>query len=151
MTYTNWTDEEVKEIQVCDSYTGMKDIALSALKRMAQPVVQVCGPITTGGKGSIEENLNEFRKAIEFLEKQGKSVFDQRPFEAPMQKLKTTRKEGGYAHEILDEFYLPLFESGLIRELYFLPGWESSTGARWEHDKAKNFGMAISYISDNEL
>jgi hypothetical protein len=41
-------------------------------------------------------------------------------------------KETGYCLAILDDFYLPIFQSGRISTAYFLPLWPTSFGARWE-------------------
>ena len=76
---------------------------------------------------------------------QGINIFDQAPFEEPMQRIKA---ESGKSvresnQELLDKFYLLLFQSGLITTFYFLPGWESSFGASWERRQAKELGIEI--------
>lgn len=149
--YQNWREDDVQKVALLETYADMKDVALIALKALPQPVVQVCGPLTTGGRGSFEKNLEMFHEGIQFLAEQGKTVFDQRPFEIPMQKLKATRKGPGYAYELLYEFYLPVFQSGHVKELHFLPGWESSIGARWEHDQAQQLGITIFYLPKSLL
>lgn len=147
MKYQNWTDLEVSEIDKTINCEQMLRIALKKLEKLPRPIVQVCGPITTGGKGSIEANIKEFDIAINRLANEGKIVFDQRPFEIPMQRIRESMKDVIYAHELLNDFYLPIFESGLIDELYFLEGWEKSTGAKWEHNKAQELKIKISYFS----
>ncbi len=103
-----------------------------------------------GGKGSIEANLEEFNNQIKKLQDKGLNVFDQMPFEEPMHRLLIeflkTRSKNEYMDSILTEFYLPLFESGYIKELYFLPDWQSSNGAKWEHEQAKKLGIKIVYL-----
>lgn len=141
----------MQQVELLETYAQMKAFALEMLGRLPSPVVQVCGPLTTGGRGSFEANIAMFHEGVQLLAQQGKTIFDQRPFEIPMQKLKTIRQDPGYAYELLDEFYLPVFESGLVHELHFLPGWESSTGARWEHEQAQRLGIAIFYLPESLL
>ena len=63
------------------------------------------------------------------------------PFETPMQKFKKEVIDG-YDERILFNFYQPIFKSGKINKLRFIPDWESSTGAKWEHDdQAKKWNI----------
>lgn len=149
--YQHWKPESLDLMKTLTSYTAMKDFALAMLEDLPGPIVQVCGPLTTGGRGSFEANVQAFHEAIHWLSNQGKMVFDQRPFEIPIRQLIVARKESGYAYELLAEFYLPIFQSGYIKELYFLPGWESSIGACWEHDQGKLLGIAIFHLPHNFL
>lgn len=146
--YHHWTHNHLSKLDVLQTYAEMREVALAFLEELPKPIVQVCGPITTGGRGSIEENIKAFGEAIAYLSAQGKIVFDQRPFEIPMQRAKMIAKKEGYPFDLLEEFYLPIFESKLIEELFFLPGWESSTGAKWEHEQAVRLGIKISYLPD---
>lgn len=141
-----WTDEDILLLEQAESTEHMLDIALRVLHRMPEPIGQVCGPISTGGRGSIVENLIAFNETILFLQSEGRIIFNQMPFEAPMQRIKTTLPPGEYATALLTDFYLPIFTSGLIKKLYFMPDWESSKGAKWEHDQAKQLGIEIEYI-----
>lgn len=141
-----WTKEDVLEMEQSVTMREMFDVALRVLKRMPQPVGQVCGPISTGGRGSLLENMVAFNETIVFLQAEGKIIFDQMPFEAPMQRFKVDLVPGEYATTILNDFYLPIFESGLIKKLYFMKDWESSKGAVWEHKQAKRLGIEIEYI-----
>jgi hypothetical protein len=54
--------------------------------------------------------------------------------------------QGSYPMPILEEFYLPLYQSGRIKKFFFVSGWESSFGATWEHDRAKELGIEIHYL-----
>ena len=51
-----------------------------------------------------------------------------------------------YPEAILDDFYSPIFNSGLIKEFYFMPNWQSSKGANWEHNEANRLGIKVSYL-----
>jgi len=142
-----WNIGNCMAIDRAQTYTELFDIAIDFITRMPQPLVQFCGPISTGGKGSIDSNLAELDKAILFFAAKGIYIFDQIPFEEPMQRIKA--KEGSYNHDLLNQFYLPIFKSGHIKKFVFLPGWQSSVGAKWEHDWAEKIGIKIEYLPDN--
>ena len=116
---------------------------------MNGPIAQVCGPISTGGNGSAEKNLDILAKAIKFLTKKGISVFNQLPFERTFDKIMRDYKTSGYDTPILEEFYGPIFESGKIKNVYFLPGWRKSVGARWEYNYAKKLGIKTIFLPKN--
>jgi hypothetical protein len=105
-----------------------------------------CGPISTGGLGSRAANLCEFEKYITALARQGHVIFSQMPFEDAMARVCTPEEYLRDPHHLLEGFYLPLFESGMIGDMYFIPGWEASTGARWEHEQALRLRIRITYL-----
>ena len=139
-----WKEEDFEGVKQAKDFKELYVIAEKILKIMPRPIVQVCGPIGTGGLGNVEDNLKAFDKTIRYLQAKGLNVFDQMPFEWPMQDLKKKVTDG--ANTILQDFYLPLFESGKIKTLYFIKGWETSYGANWEHDQAKRIGIDIVYL-----
>src|SRR3989344_7218420 len=104
--------EEERCIARASTFEELCDIALPVLQRILHPVVQVCGPISHGGAGSITENLRRLEIVIEELGGRGLHVFSQLPFEGSMQHIKATPYYMGDDH-LLETFYLPLFESGL--------------------------------------
>ena len=106
---------------------------------MPKPVSLVSGPISTGGAGSLEKNLELFAEAIAHLEMHGENVFDQLPFENKITEFSKDYK--GYYMPILEDFFLPLFKSGKIAKIWFMPGWETSTGAKWEYEQAEKLGI----------
>jgi len=146
MSYTYWIDRDFEAVKTAATYTDLFAVAEQILHRMPRPRAQVCGPITTGGAGSVEANLRRFDRAVTLLEKEGVGVFDQVPFEATMQRLKTLLEGEKYSMKLLEDFYLPIFEKHLVDRLYFLPDWQSSTGARWEHQQASRLGLEIMYL-----
>lgn len=146
ITKEYWTDKDLAELEKLESLREMSEYAIRVISRMPEPVIQVCGPISTGGLGSTEANLNALNEVIKKMQAQGKSVFDQVPFEIPIKKLKSKLKPGEYLGSILTDFHLPIFESGKIKALYFMKGWESSKGSNWEHDEAKRLGIEIFYL-----
>ena len=141
-----WTDEDIEAVKNAKDFKELYIIADKILKVMPQPIVQVCGPIGTGGLGSVESNLEAFDQTIRSLQAKGLNVFDQMPFEWPMQVLKFKLAKDVYPEDILKDFYLPIFESGFISEFHFMPTWETSHGAKWEHGQAEKLGIKIVYI-----
>ncbi len=104
---------------------------IEELKDLPQPIVRVCGPLTTGGLG-YEENAKRLSRAEEILSERGESVFRFGDSEAHIQGK-------GYEYSaIMEEFHKPILESGLISKAYFLPNWKESKGATWEHDFITN-------------
>ena len=82
-----WTPEDFLKLEKAETYTDLHAIAEVIISRMPKPFGQVCGPIATGGLGSIEANLHAFNETIKKLQSEGYVVFDQIPFEEPMQKI----------------------------------------------------------------
>ncbi len=147
VTKQYWQEKDWEDVDKVQSIKELYSVAERIMERMPKPFGQVCGPITTGGAGSVPLNLERFNVAIKELQAKGVHVFDQMPFEKSMERLSSelTQKKI-YDHSILSDFYLPLFESGKIKTFYFLPDWQSSTGAKWEHEKAKELGAEIVYL-----
>jgi hypothetical protein len=141
-----WTDKDEAEIVAATTFPELGAVAMRIIKRMPSPVGQVCGPISTGGKGNIPENIAVFEQTIEQLIATGHNVFDQTPFEEHIFRIIASGTSGRHQDQLLREFYLPIFESGLVRTFYFIKGWESSRGATWEHEQATACGYDIIYL-----
>ncbi len=146
ITDSFWTEQDWQDLDHAVTAKEMYAVAERVLSRMPEDIVQVCGPIATGGLGSLEANMLAFNAQIKKLQAEGIHVFDQMPFEKPMQGLKKDLKPGEYAFSILDDFYLPLMKNDKVKTFYFLPNWESSTGAKWEHNLIKELGKEIKYL-----
>jgi hypothetical protein len=122
-----------KRLKESNTFKDLLEVAMMILSTTNQPVSMVSGPISTGGKGSQELNIFAMQDYIEELYKDGENVFDQTPFEEPMQRIK--KHAATYDYALLNEFYLPIFESGYIKKMFFMYDWESSIGASWEHEQ----------------
>lgn len=149
--YRYWTDEDKADLeQAGASLPKMLEVAIRVAGRMPKGRHIVSGPITSGGMGSRTANMEVFGRAIERLIAEGKNVFSQTPFEKNMRKFHEywagTPKAKEYCWPIIEEFYGPLFDTGLFSTFHFLHGYESSTGARWEHDQCLKRGFAIDYL-----
>lgn len=146
ITKQYFKEEDWQDIEKAESVKDLYEVANRIMNRVPKPRIQVCGPISTGGKGSIDVNLEVFNNRIKELQIEGFNVFNQMPFEDPMHKMMLKISKEEYMESILSDFYLPIFEGGYIDELHFLPDWQSSYGANWEHEQAKRLGIKIKYI-----
>ena len=132
------------------TYVELGQIALAVLRKMDRAVTpvsigQACGPITSGGLGSIEANLKRFEWRVKKLQSRGLHIFDQLPFEGHMFRIWDANGRND-DKTLLEDFYSPIFESGLIKTLHFIPGWPGSNGSMWEHRQAVRLGIKIDYL-----
>ncbi len=143
-----WTKEDWENLEKVESVGDLYLIAMNVISKMPKPFIEVCGPVApNGGLGSVEANLNAFNETIKKLQSEGMIVFDQMPFEEPMQKLKVKlASKGEFLNNVLSDFYYPIFESGVVSAFYFMPNWQTSFGAKCEHEKAKELGIKIIYL-----
>jgi hypothetical protein len=149
MKHKYCTIEDVRDVNDAGSYEDLLKIALRILPRMKGPIVQVCGPIETGGRGTVEDNLTHLDEVINQLINKDAEVFDQIFFEEAIKRMKADRRNRGdldYDFDLLNKFYLPILESGLISKLYFVSGWETSTGARWEYEQSVRLGIEADFL-----
>ncbi len=141
-----WTDKEIKSLDSAPTFYELGDIALTILQRMkkvGKPIVQICGPMSTGGRGNLEENMKFFGQTVQIATNKGLTVFNQMPFQDAMIRIAKWKPGDAYAEDILEIFYRKIFESGLLDEVLFLPDWQSSRGARWERDIAVKLNIPI--------
>lgn len=147
ITARYWKESDTEKLKLAKTIPDLCKVAFMVIHRMPRPVVQVCGPISTGGLGSVEENLMVFRRYIQAMQKKGRHVFDQMPFEPPMQRIRAACRDRSIERSILYDFYLPLFKSGSISELVFMPNWKESIGACWEFAQGTILKMKITLLS----
>ena len=108
------------ECTLCDSFADLTPIALRELEKFQDGCGVVCGPISTGGRGNVEENLRVFIGTIATLRKEGIPIFSQEPYEERIFFFRTRWRDedptraAQYYMPILDEFYTPLFSRGII-------------------------------------
>ena len=110
----------------------------------------VCGPISTGGFGNLKQNLAAFEGTILDLQAQGRPILNQMPYEDKIFELKSAWLEvnptSDYCWPTLWKIYFPTFAARLIKVAHFLPGSESSVGARWEKKWLAHFGAQINEL-----
>lgn len=133
--YRYWTPHQRERLDAVDSLDAAGVLAveiLEGMKAAEQPIIQVCGPMSTGGLGSLKENMARFARAVHFLQDRGFCVFNQIPFQSVIIRVTDHHDGGPYRMDILEVFYRKIFECGHVSAALFLPGWESSRGATWE-------------------
>lgn len=128
------------------SFEELCEVAFSVLRCIPGGAIMICGPMTTGGLGSLHMNLARFRTVTNLLALRIPNIFTQLPFEDAMQRIK--QRDGYYKgpEHLLDAFYGNIIDSGLLVSLYFLHDWETSDGARWEHERGLRKGLKIKYL-----
>jgi len=109
-------------------------LILSRMKELGKPIIQICGPMSTGGLGDLSQNMKRFQKAIDIATERGLTVFNQIPFQEAIVRLSRPGESDEYCMETLEIFYRRIFESGHISKTLFLSGWDGSTGATWERN-----------------
>lgn len=164
-TNNHWTQQEIELVTRVESYKELYGICRNVLLRIptTNGIGLVSGPISTGGLGSIQLNLQRFDNVIKMLRERGTVLFDQMPFEGVIKRLNDTiKKEKGYSEkhhvrEILDELYWPLMSEKnsdgktLITTLYRIPGWVSSIGAKQETEWAYRLHYEIVNLTTKEI
>jgi hypothetical protein len=140
-------EKHLIKVNRAETFEELASIAIDMLNEIYTSediIVQICGPISTGGSGDIRKNINRFKKSIEIARKKGLKVFDQTPFEESVARLSSKyKKVDGYCIDILEIFYRRIFESKLVGKVLFLPDWQSSRGARWEREITTKLGLII--------
>ena len=148
-----WEEQDFRDLRQASSFEELAEIGLRILRRMPQPIVQVCGPISSGGTLNTTQNIRRFQFAVSHIERQRINVFRQMPFEEKIRELvdaRTDRK--GYCYKTLKLFYKPLFDSGLINRFYFIPNYIGSLGTEWEMNYAiKNKHIIIDFIPEEVM
>jgi|CXWL01.1.fsa_nt_gi hypothetical protein len=145
-----WSPKAFQSVDDAKSFADLVPIAIQLLEFFEEPVTIVSGPISTGGFGSRDRNIQAFTNAICYLQSRRRSVLDQTPFETALARLSRqwaeTDGRQGYCMPILTEFYRPVFRSGLITTIAFMMDWGSSFGSQWEHREASVAGLKIEYL-----
>lgn len=103
----------------------------------------ICGPITTGGLG-VRGNLEVFHAAYAAASREAilslrteHPIYNQLLIEPELWGLRRawrTEHPGEEGNPIMGQFYIPFFEAVDFRQVYFIDGWKTSAGARWERD-----------------
>lgn len=122
--------------------------AITKINEAGHPIIQFCGPISTGGFGDVLENLECLSEVIKETSQIGINTFDQLEFEKSFEEI--LEEHVGYDYPILEYFYKPILDEKVIDALFFLPNWQSSVGSKWEFNYAKNKGIPV-IVLDNLL
>jgi hypothetical protein len=136
-----------EDLEMASTMGYLAAVANSVLFRMKKSkgprIVQICGPMTTGGLGSQEANMLRFKRAIVVAEHHGLAVFNQIYLEDAINRITGYKAGGEYFVDILEILYRKIFESGYVNKVLFLPDWQSSVGACWERELLMKLGISI--------
>jgi hypothetical protein len=105
-------------------------------------IVQICGPMSTGGCGDFQRNMARFNAAIEVALRHGVAVFNQVLFQKEVIRICNWKVGSPYPMELLETFYGRIFLSGFLTKGLFLPDWDTSFGSRWERKLLASLGLA---------
>lgn len=144
--HEHWTEVESGLLEKVTTFEGLADIALTILARMkkqGQPIVQICGPMSTGGFGDLAQNMVLFEYAMNTAVEHGLIVFNQMPFQDAMIRIANWKPNQSYCTAILEVFYKKVFESGCVNKTLFIPDWQSSHGATWERKLVTELGIVV--------
>lgn len=150
--FQHWNNKEKKALSKAMSFKDVAKIYLNVMNHMPKNIHAVSGPMTTGGVGVREDNIKIFKSITEILSEDMKlNIISWIPFEFNIRKLLDkwieTNGKNAYCTPILEEFYRTVYASGKVTKVHFIHGWESSTGARWEHDLCEKLGIERCYLS----
>jgi len=142
-----WLEEDLESVKSAKTFADLFVVALRVLNRMEQPIIELCGPVSNGGRGSRNANIEYFEESTVRLIQSGKIIFNIVPFENKIEEIWLAEEAAGKTPTLFEDFYFPIFESGFIAEGYFLPDWETSAGAKKEHDKLAELNIPLTHLS----
>lgn len=147
VTCPHWEDHHIEKAKSANDFAFLGELICDVAQKMPKPLFMLSGPMTTGGMGSYSKNILLFQHAIDEASKEGVSVFNQTMLEEHLQRLVrnwlTRNPDAQYCNHVLTDVYEILLTSGHIQGLYFIPGWETSRGAKWEREAAERLNLAI--------
>lgn len=103
--------------------------AIERLKELPQPVVRICGPLTSGGNG-YEENLALFKKAEKILIEKGFTVFD---YFTNNHDEEDIYEMGMNWETVMELYHKPILAANILDTAFLLPDWQNSNGSCFEH------------------
>jgi hypothetical protein len=138
-----WTPRDVVTYYSVQTIEELGQLGVVIARRMRQPLGQVCGPITSGGSGNVTENIRTINEWVNCLESKGLPIFNQLNFHSAIVRLHREGKLPDMGEQLLNGFFLPLFENRILQKVLFVPNWQGSFGTAWERKKAAEFGIDI--------
>lgn len=153
-----YSPEDIAALAAVTTYAELAKIGIGVLRGMhdryasrGATIVQVCGPMSSGGFGDLDVNMRVFGAAIDILDQAAHGgqdnpeivVFDQIPCQGAIVAISGFTPGSPYDGRILTDFYGPLFRAGYVKRAIFLPNWQSSRGAKWERGVLAEIGIEI--------
>lgn len=156
-----WIDEEIQKVNVAQDLHCLCEIGIEHITRRCAGlsgvnVVQICGPMTTGGilkpdgTADFDANMRRFKRAVELVyarsESDGFVLFNQIPLQPGIIRVLDYFNQPEYPLSVLDDIYVPIFQRKLVTKVYMLPGWDRSIGSRIEFEAATQNGISVEEI-----
>ncbi len=149
---------QMKDVEYIRTAVTLKQLAKRAIEvlgRMPKPVRWVAGPLTSGSL-SPSENRKRLHRAILRYKVRGTITFNYLPFERRAREILewetsrgmdfTDRQRLKVQERLRDEFYAPIFASGLVGELRIMPDSDASLNVQWMKGYAKAKGIGVKDI-----
>lgn len=153
MSYLNKVDLEY--IRRAVTLNQLVKKAIEVLGRMPKPIRWVAGPLTSGSC-SPAENRKRLHCTILRYKVHGIPTFNYLVFERRAKEILeweivrgmdlTERQRLKVQERLRDEFYAPIFASGLIGELRIMPDSHASFNVQWIRGYAKAKGIPMRVI-----
>ena len=110
--------------------TSLAGGAIARLEALPQPVVRVCGPLTSGGFG-YDKNLVRFKRAEQALRDKGFTVFDYFDSSDDEEQIKAASIPW---EMVMEHYHDPILRANKLTKAFFMPKWEESNGSIWERE-----------------
>ena len=163
--------QEVRDSECFRSFEALADSVLNDLYKQfghLEGLHMVCGPISRGGTRNLVYNMEILNAGIELKQAEGLEVFVQTVREPDLWKLIESAWLAtghiGYCVWILTRYYLTVFKGGkrikkqhprekicIIRHAWFVYGWKTSRGTRWERKILRKLGTVIHDLSREDV
>ena len=138
----NWKRSHNKATSIQGLAEILYEFFNSFARNKREEVLQICGPMSTGGLGNFEDNMRLFNFAVEKATENGLLVFNQIPFQGAMIRIIQWEPGQPYCVDLLEVFYRKVLESGLIHRTLFLPDLaEFQRSSIWERELVKRLGI----------
>lgn len=157
MPVCQWKEEQLHRMRTPRTFDGLGEVVVSIVREMAEDadgkLHQVCGPISSGGLGSMEDNLRVFQTSINVVSQRYQChVFNQLPLQDKLVELylawRAEYPKEEYCWDILEKVYGPIFRSDCIEVGHFIPRWHTSTGTRWERETLQELDILMKEIPE---
>ena len=152
--------EDIEYIRTAITLGQLARKAIEILGRMPKPIRWVAGPLTSGTRPP-SENRERLHRTILQYKVRGTTTFNYLPFERRAKEILkwetsrgmelTKRQRLKTQERLRDEFYAPIFASGLIGELRIMPGSDASLNVQWMKGYAKAKGINVKEIPPESI
>lgn len=119
-----WLEWEEAALREAVSFQHLVEIAIGVLQflhlKHGTEIIQICGPMTTGGLGQQEANMQVFGLAVRRAKENGLAVFNQIPFQDAVTRIVNKQQQGKKHHKVglLHRHSRGLLSAGFLIRLY---------------------------------